>query len=901
MPRRSLILAGGGLKVAYQAGVLQVWLDEAGIAFDHADGASGGVFNLAMYCQGLTGREIANNWRNFPVLSSISINWRQLLRLFWAESLLTYDGFKAAVLQRQWKLDWRKIASGARCATFNAYNFTEHRLVVRTEREVDEDFLIAGVSLPGWFPPVRIGQSQYVDAVYVTDANLMTAIERGADEIWIIWTVNRAGVWRGGPINTYFQIIEASANGNLRRDLARIHANNEAFDRGDSSEFGRRIKVEMIVGRVGLHYLLNFRRGKFTRAVEQGISDAREWCRSRGYPLRPSKLIDKEREIYGDPDEASIPPKIQLPIIVGSRFDPRRTPVAVHNEIEIHASPQRVWETLVKAVEWPRWYANSSNVRIEDGGANLFLGAKFTWTTFWIPLRSRVEQFEPVQSLAWSAEGIGVEAYHAWRIDFANGVCLVKTEETQYGWLARLAHWVAPDLIFRGHRKWLEGLARRAEGSGENEAGDASIWIEKDQRRDLQDLRNLSRSPFLSYARRGAAPTAPRLKAWGKRPAQFPSLVAFSPRRAIAFAASYLRNRIGPRHSFETYRRDDPRAGIFSLDVGEDEVRIALCGDWATGTDEAYHVARQIINYQPHYTIHLGDIYYVGSEEETDQNFLGENNVDNRYLPCSWPCGSVASFALLGNHEMYARGDAYFIKALPALGPTTSGTGQDASYFCLENEHWVIIGLDTGYNSVGFPLVELLFPPDCGLPAPVVEWLKTHVDLGGNKRGIVLLSHHQYYSKYDVCVPRPSVQLAPLIDRPVLWFWGHEHRLVVYGEFGLENGVRAHGRCIGHGGMPVEYPLPRVRMAGCPIEFMDERMYFGNENMRLGFNGFARLTLTGATLAVDYVDLNGDTPFSEQWEVENGTLRRPSASRRAPGRDDHGETVAADRTARAPL
>ena len=31
MSKRSLILAGGGLKVGYQAGVLQVWLDEAGV------------------------------------------------------------------------------------------------------------------------------------------------------------------------------------------------------------------------------------------------------------------------------------------------------------------------------------------------------------------------------------------------------------------------------------------------------------------------------------------------------------------------------------------------------------------------------------------------------------------------------------------------------------------------------------------------------------------------------------------------------------------------------------------------------------------------------------------------------------------------------------------------------
>ncbi|KYF73532.1 hypothetical protein [Sorangium cellulosum] len=34
--KRSLILAGGGMKVAFQAGVLEVWLDEAGLSFGSA-------------------------------------------------------------------------------------------------------------------------------------------------------------------------------------------------------------------------------------------------------------------------------------------------------------------------------------------------------------------------------------------------------------------------------------------------------------------------------------------------------------------------------------------------------------------------------------------------------------------------------------------------------------------------------------------------------------------------------------------------------------------------------------------------------------------------------------------------------------------------------------------------
>jgi predicted acylesterase/phospholipase RssA len=284
--KKSLILAGGGLKVAYQAGVLQVWLDEAGLQFDHADGASGGVFNLVQYCQGLSGTQIADSWRDFPVFGSISLNWRQYLRLFWAESLLTYDQFRKVVLRGKWKLDWRKVRSSRLIGTFNAYNFTKNELVVRTQDQVDEDFLVACVSLPMWFPPERIANDCYIDAVYLTDANLIEAISRGADELWIIWTVSRKALWKGGFINTYFQIIETSANGRLKNDLDRIKANNDAIERGGNGEFGRPIKVETLEAEVPLHYLINFTSSDFTAAVEQGIADARAWCRKRGILLR---------------------------------------------------------------------------------------------------------------------------------------------------------------------------------------------------------------------------------------------------------------------------------------------------------------------------------------------------------------------------------------------------------------------------------------------------------------------------------------------------------------------------------------------------------------------------------------------------------------------------------------
>src|SRR5207253_2347844 len=61
-PRRSLVLAGGGMRVAYQAGVLRA-LEEEGLRFFHADGTSGGTINLAMLLSGLSAEEMCDRWR----------------------------------------------------------------------------------------------------------------------------------------------------------------------------------------------------------------------------------------------------------------------------------------------------------------------------------------------------------------------------------------------------------------------------------------------------------------------------------------------------------------------------------------------------------------------------------------------------------------------------------------------------------------------------------------------------------------------------------------------------------------------------------------------------------------------------------------------------------------------
>ena len=285
--KRSLILAGGGIKVAFQAGALQVWLDEAGLTFDHVDGASGGVFNLAMMCQGMTGRQIADNWRNLNPKAGISFNPVAFVNLLYAESLFTLDAYRKHVFTG-WGFDWDAIRATKLNNSFNVFNFSDKTLDIIEAKDMSEDMLCACVSLPMWFPPVHINGKTYIDPVYICDANIDEAIRRGADELWVIWTVSDKDEWHAGFVAQYFQIIETSADGNYKAALKRIADNNAAIAAGQPSQYGRHIEVKELKADVALHYLIDFSKDRMTETVNLGVQRAREWCKENNIPLKAS-------------------------------------------------------------------------------------------------------------------------------------------------------------------------------------------------------------------------------------------------------------------------------------------------------------------------------------------------------------------------------------------------------------------------------------------------------------------------------------------------------------------------------------------------------------------------------------------------------------------------------------
>src|ERR1700681_1422847 len=209
-------------------------------------------------------------------------------------------------------------------------------------------------------------------------------------------------------------------------------------------------------------------------------------------------------------------------------------------------------------------------------------------------------------------------------------------------------------------------------------------------------------------------------------------------------------------------------------------VRLAILGDWGTGLYGAPLCATSIARDRQGFAavVHLGDVYYSGSQNEVQQNFLNH-----------WPwLDHVVNRACNSNHEMYGGGGPY-------LNQTLTAFNQGSSVFRFENDDWVIVGLDTAYD-------------EHELGQGQGDWLGDVVS-GLMDRRLVLFSHHQLYSHLSGQGPKLQTKLRDLLDKGSIfaWYWGHEHLLAIYD---AHPKWRLHARCVGHSG----YPYFRPKLGG---------------------------------------------------------------------------------------
>jgi hypothetical protein len=212
------------------------------------------------------------------------------------------------------------------------------------------------------------------------------------------------------------------------------------------------------------------------------------------------------------------------------------------------------------------------------------------------------------------------------------------------------------------------------------------------------------------------------------------------------------------------------------------KLRIGMMADWGTGLYGAPVCARSLeADPKPFDALlHLGDVYYSGTQSEVRTRFLD-----------IWPKRPEAlNRACNANHEMYTGGEGYFRGILPAFK-------QASSCFALQSDRWLLVGLDSAYI-------------DHDLFGDQADWLTRLVQRAGDRK-VVLFSHHQPYSLFDNQGPNLIAKLGGLLGAKKIfaWYWGHEHRCVLYDKHPAWG---VHGRCIGHGG----YPYFRDKIANLP-------------------------------------------------------------------------------------
>jgi predicted patatin/cPLA2 family phospholipase len=222
--RRSLILAGGGMRVAYQAGVLAA-LEQAGLRFHHVDGASGGTMNLSMLLGGQGSEEIGQRWRTLHQRDfSAILPWRDYACSLRWPALGSSRGLREKVFPHLGiSPDLIRRTTGI-TGTYNVCNFATKTAEVVEHTDVDLDLLIAAVSLPVFMPAVVRDGTPYTDAVWIRDSNVPGAVGRGSDEIWLVWCIGNTSRYHNGLFRQYVHMIEMAANGSLLRDLDYVAA-----------------------------------------------------------------------------------------------------------------------------------------------------------------------------------------------------------------------------------------------------------------------------------------------------------------------------------------------------------------------------------------------------------------------------------------------------------------------------------------------------------------------------------------------------------------------------------------------------------------------------------------------------------------------------------------------------
>lgn len=145
-------------------------------------------------------------------------------------------------------------------------------------------------------------------------------------------------------------------------------------------------------------------------------------------------------------------------------FDPSKAAFFVHNQIDISATPEVVWNIITDVSAWPEWYSGASNVSIlRPGTGRVGPDSVVSWRTMGLNFDSEAHEFEPPARFAWGSRKAVISGYHAWLIIPTAEGCRVITDGAFRGPLAIMQGTFVPNKLHGLHQEFLDKLKIKAD------------------------------------------------------------------------------------------------------------------------------------------------------------------------------------------------------------------------------------------------------------------------------------------------------------------------------------------------------------------------------------------------------------------------------------------------------
>jgi hypothetical protein len=144
-------------------------------------------------------------------------------------------------------------------------------------------------------------------------------------------------------------------------------------------------------------------------------------------------------------------------------YAPDKAAFFVHNQIDISAPPEVVWNIIVRVEDWPEWYVGATNIVMGDSEKVLTSRSTIAWSLMGLDLESAVEEFVPPARLAWESRHPSIRGYHAWLLVPIEGGTRLISDESFHGVLAYMQGAFQPNKLHGLHQQQLEAIKAKAE------------------------------------------------------------------------------------------------------------------------------------------------------------------------------------------------------------------------------------------------------------------------------------------------------------------------------------------------------------------------------------------------------------------------------------------------------